>query len=223
MPAFHVKIFSISSKSCQAPSIRALGSVKWELHYCWEPRGESTFLPLPAVRAPHPERAHRTVQKKRQNLVFCITEIAPFLWAVALQIQSASLKVSEVLASVYFGWPLLEQSPGRGGRCTLIVIRLFPLALGLECRAGPGNGLRKINILILFLTGTRKDKSCLRSSRGYIWRTCISAGKAVKYWPCLWKGLSLSLLFLGRCGRAAVLHTNNWCHRSDTLFLSSTD
>lgn len=42
--------------------------------------------------------------------------------------------------------------------------RLFPLALGLECRAG----LRKINILILFLTGTKKDKSCLRSSRGYI-------------------------------------------------------
>lgn len=42
------------------------------------------------------------------------------------------------------------------------------LALGLECRAGPGNGLRKINILIIFLTGTKKEKSCLRSPRGYI-------------------------------------------------------
>lgn len=49
-----------------------------------------------------------------------------------------------------------------------IVIRLFPLALGLECRAGHGNGLRKINILVLFLTGTNEYKICLRSSRGYI-------------------------------------------------------
>lgn len=99
-----------------------------------------------------------------------MTEVAPFLCAVALQIQGTSLNMSEeheVLARVCCA-PLLEQSPAVGGRWILIVIRLFPLALGLECRAGPGNGLRKINTSVLFLTGTNKDKSCLRSSGGYI-------------------------------------------------------
>lgn len=90
------------------------------------------------------------------------------LWLCRFRAHLNMSEEHEVLVSVCCGWPLLEQSPGLGGRCIILVIILFCLALGLECTAGPGNDLRKINILVLFLIGTNKDKSCLRSSRGHL-------------------------------------------------------
>lgn len=88
LQAFHVKILSISSKSCQTPSLRALGSVKWELHYCWEPRGKAGPS-LCQLRAPYPECAHRTVQKQRQILGFELQKLLPccVLWLCRFRVH----------------------------------------------------------------------------------------------------------------------------------------